>query len=455
MYKLKLNFIEVQEVANGRFPDVLHFFDNEAQVLYLKNGELYGKTTNTPMGEWKNRMFEDEIKIGFDKNMENLELSSISEFGVFGCYKTGNTHKLIIYEMQIDISQYLNSGNIKHSISSPIATFSLNLENPKNTNPEYKGENVLISEDFSHLHPGSKLVFKFQMGDSEDYDMGSFYVDRSSYSVLSENVGVDGRNLIGKALKDQSFGNDNIFSFNTLTEAIRKILIDANINPYKILIENTSKKSGFNFGPNMECLSGLEEIFKATLNWKIEELTDGTIIIGSPDYPGFTRRDRFEFYRDRDIFGREITRDDMDSYRSVCVHDKDFNIKIFKDVVGYTGWNLQSKKTLYVEVPEGTTFEDAEEYANELATRLANVGKVETFTGPFKPYLLIGDEAVIINKNGSEELGLVTEINHRFGKSGFYTDFTVDSGGSIGKGRLVDYINQITKERKTSSRTYE
>lgn len=452
---MKLDFTEVQELSNGKFPDVLHFFDNEAQVFFLKNGELFGKVTDTPLGEWNERIFEEEIKIEIDKNMGNLELSSISEFGAFGCYKTGDTHKLIIYEMQIDISPYLNSGSIKYSTSSPIVTFSLNLENPKNTNAEYKGENILISEDFSYLHPGSKIVFKLQMGDSEEYEMGSFYVDRSSYSILSENVGVDGRNLIGKALKDQSFGNDNIFSFETLTEIIKNILLDANVNPYKILIENTGVKSGFSFQPNMDLLSGLEEIFKATLNWKIEELTDGTIVIGNPSYAAFTRRDRFEFYRDKDMFSREITRDDMGSYRNVCVHDKDFNIKIFKDVIGYIGWNLKSKKTLYIEVPEGTSITDATDYANELAIRLSNVGKIETFTGPFKPYLLIGDEAVIISEYGSEELGLITEINHKFGKQGFYTDFTVDSGGTATKGRLVDYINQITKEPKTSSRTYE
>lgn len=452
---MKLSFTEVQELSNGKFPDVLHFFDNEAQVLFLRNGELFGKTTDTPLGEWSNRTFEDEIKIGFDKNMENLELSSMSEFGAFGCYKTGNTHKLIVYEMQIDISQYLNSGSIKYSASSPISSFSLNLENPKNINPEYKGENVLISEDFSHLHPGSKLVFKLQMGDSEEYEMGSFYVDRSSFSVLSENVGVDGRNLIGKALKDQSFNNDNAFSFNTLTEIIKNILLDANINPYKILVENTSIKSGFSFQPNMELLAGLDEVFKATLNWKIEELTDGTIVVGNPNYAGFTKRDRFEFYRDKDIFSREITRDDIDSYRNVCVHDKDFNIKVFKNVIAYVGWSLKSKKTLYVEVPEGTSIIDTTDYANELANRLANIGKVETFTGPFKPYILIGDEAMIISKDGSEVLGLITEINHRFGKQGFFTDFTVDSGGTATNGRLVDYINQITKEKKISSRTYE
>lgn len=452
---MKLSFTEVQELSNGKFPDVLHFFDNEAQVLFLRNGELFGKTTDTPLGKWSDRIFEEEIKIAIDKNIENLELSSISEFGAFGSYKTGNTHKLIIYEIQIDIGDYLNSGSIKYTTSSPIVTFSLNLENPKNTNPEYKGDNVLISESFSHLHPGSKIVFKLQMGDSEEYEMGSFYVDRSSYSILSENVGVDGRNLIGKALKEQSFDNDNTLSLDTLTEIIKSILLDANINPYKILVENTSIKSGFSFQPNMELLAGLDEVFKATLNWKIEELTDGTIVVGNPNYAGFTKRDRFEFYRDKDIFSREITRDDIDSYRNVCVHDKDFNIKVFKDVIAYVGWSLKSKKTLYVEVPEGTSIIDAADYANELANRLANIGKVETFTGPFKPYILIGDEAMIISKDRSEALGLITEINHRFGKQGFFTDFTVDSGGTATNGRLVDYINQITKEKKISSRTYE
>ena len=110
---------------------------------------------------------------------------------------------------------------------------------------------------------------------------------------------------------------------------------------------------------------------------------------------------------------------------------------------------------MYVNVAEGTSLTDAEEYAEELAGRLSNVGKIESFTGPFKPYIVVGDEAVIIDESGSEELGLITEITHKFGKDGFYTDFTVDSGGTLGKGRLVDYISQITKERTDTSRTYE
>jgi len=83
-------------------------------------------------------------------------------------------------------------------------------------------------------------------------------------------------------------------------------------------------------------------------------------------------------------------------------------------------------------------------YADELAIRLGDAGKLESFMGPIRPHLQCGDEAIIIDQNGSKSLGLITEITHKFGKSGFYTDFTVDSGGTVGKGRLADYIKKIT-----------
>ena len=116
---------------------------------------------------------------------------------------------------------------------------------------------------------------------------------------------------------------------------------------------------------------------------------------------------------------------------------------------------LQANKTLYVNIPEGTSLFDAQNYANQIANSLQFVGKVESFTGPFRPQLVLGDEAVIVGDNGSNTLGLITEITHRFGKDGFYTDFTVDSGGRLGKGRLSDYIGKITKDKTSSSRIYE
>ena len=46
----------------------------------------------------------------------------------------------------------------------------------------------------------------------------------------------------------------------------------------------------------------------------------------------------------------------------------------------------------------------------------------------------------------SVDLGLVTEVTHRFGENGFFTDFSVDSGGTETDGE--DYI--ITRSASVS-----
>jgi hypothetical protein len=138
--------------------------------------------------------------------------------------------------------------------------------------------------------------------------------------------------------------------------------------------------------------------------------------------------------------------DDQSSYRKVCVHDAEWTIEVYEDIATYSGWNLQSNKTLFVQVAEGTSLVNATAIAENLASRLESVGKVETFSGPFRPQLLVGDGATIIDGD-STDLGIITEITHNFGKNGFTTNFTVDSGGRLGRGRLSDYIRVINNQR--------
>lgn len=307
----------------------------------------------------------------------------------------------------------------------------------------------------SLLSPGSKVVFEFTIGDSEPYPIGTFYVDRSNFQLLGESISVDGRNIIGKALGDQSFDDGNLYPFQLLHQTLKDILYNANISPDELLVQNTTVSAGYLFDHNMSYLDGIIEVLKALDNWQLKEIVDGTVVIGSATFAGFAANSSYVFERGKDIFSRNIVRDDQEAYRRVCVHNRDFSIKVYRDVQTYTGWNLQANKTLYINVPEGTTLVDAESYANQIADSLQYVGKIESFTGPFRPQLLLGDEAVIVNSVGPTSLGLITEIIHRFGKDGFYTDFTVDSGGKLGKGRLSDYISRITRDRASSSRVYE
>lgn len=453
---MQLNFEVVREVGNGSYPDLLNFANTQGQIFSVVGGKLHGKPTDKiHNGEWGNITFQDELDISPDTNISHFEVKILQGFGAIGGYKTGDTHKLIIYEFAFEMDKYLNAGSIKHSIDNPISSFTLSLENPLNENPEHPG-NVAVNEGNSLLSPGAKIVFKFGVGDDlTEYEMGTFYVDRSNFKLLQETASVDGRNLIGKALKDQTLDEAHQVGLNYISVIIESFLKHGKLDMNQYLIESTGIRNSFEFKPNMDVLQALEEIFKATLNWKIRELVDGTVVIGSPSYAGFTSNGTYTFYRDKDIFSRDIVRDDMGAYRRVCIHNSDFSLAVYRDVQSYSGWNLQANKTLYVQVPDGTRLSEATAYAAEVASRLESVGKIESFTGPFRPHLICGDEAVIVDEKGVASLGLITEITHNFGKGGFYTIFTVDSGGRLGKGRLTDYIGQITKDRGAGSIGYD
>ena len=440
---MQLEFEVLSEVGIGNYPDVVHFANTQAQVFYLQDGELFGQPTNRiDNGEWENATFQDESNASPDTGMSHLELKVLPGWGIIGGYKTGNFHKMIIYEFAWEMGQYLNNGSIKHS-NDPVSSFSLSLENPDLKDPEKPG-NVAIGEEGALLSPGSKLVFKFSTGDTEEYELGTFYVDRSNLTLLSETASVDGRNLIGKALKDQTIDENNEYWYDNITNILTQILLSANLTAEQFLIENTSRQNWFNFDPTTTPYKAIEDIRNLMVDWKIEELTDGTIVIGSPNYPWFEKSGIYNFYRNKDIFSRQITRDDAEVFNRVCVHTEGFGIAVYRDIEVYEGWKLQGKKTYYIKVAEGTRLAQIEEYADRLATQLGSVGKIESFTGPFRPHLMKGDEAIINNENGSKALGMITEVTHNFGKSGFYTNFSVDSGGKLGRGRLSDFIKRIS-----------
>lgn len=266
---------------------------------------------------------------------------------------------------------------------------------------------------------------------------------------------MDGRNLIGKSLRDQTLNDHNGLVYNAISVILENILQYSNLNHDQHYIQYDGSGRSFTFDPDMNVYAALEEILKTMVTWKMEESLDGRINIGESDYGEFPNKTTYSFLRDKDIFSRSIRRDDESAYRKVCVRDRDWNIKIYRDVQSYSDWNLQSNKTLFVEVPVGTSLSNATSIADEIASRLESVGKVEMFTGPFRPFLLIGDGAEIIDSEGTTTLGLITEITHSFGKSGFITSFTVDSGGRVGRGRLVDYISMVRGEKTAGSIVYE
>ena len=445
---MELIFENVAIVGQGNFPDFVQFEKTEGELFFLNEGLMYGKPSDRLNGDFSSPDWYEVENISppGETGISNLELKTLPGFGIVGSYKTPTAQKLIIYEFQHDISDYLASGTVRHSIDNPISSFTLTLDNPDLKDPEAPG-NIAISEDKGLLNPGGKIQFFYGAGDVDpEFEMGQFYIDQSDFTLMSETASVDGRNTIGKVLADQTVDEDNEYWYAAISTNIQKLFDAADIKQDYALIETTTEQGWFSFTPNTDLLTALEGMLETLPSWRIRELSDGTIVVGSPTYAGFDTPGIYTFYRGQDVFSRQITRADAQSYRRVCVHTEGFADYVYRDVEAYTGWNLQANKTLYVQVSSGLRRAMLVTYAEELALRLKDSGKLESFVGPIRPHLQPGDEVIIIDQNGSKSLGLITEITHRFGKGGFYTDFTVDSGGTICKGRLIDYITKITTD---------
>lgn len=445
---MELIFDNIAIIGAGNYPDFVQFEKTEGQLFFIQDGKLMGTPSEELDGDFSSPIWRDTDDIAPDTNMTNFELKVLPGFGIVGSYKNGDVHKLIIYEFEFIMDQFLDSGSISYSIDDPITKLNISLKNPLTENPEHPGNAALseLGNDNNLLAPGARIKINFGAGaEDPDYEMGTFFVDRSNFNLLESLISADARNTIGKVLKDQTLDEKNEFWYQPISESIKQLFIDAGLGADKYRIETTTVSRWFTFAPNTKFFSALETMLEALPQWKIVERTDGVIIVGSPTYSGFDTPGTYTFQRNKDIFSRQIVREDDQAYNRVCVHTSNFEKAIYRDVKSFKAWNLQSKKTLYVQIAEGLKYSDLASYAEELATRLEGVGKIESFRGPFRPHLQCGDEAIIQNQNGIEEsLGIITEIDNSFGIQGFYTDFTVDSGGTVGKGRISDYITKIT-----------
>lgn len=453
---MQLTFEEVAVIGSGVSPDFVEFPRTEGQLFFLDNGDMYGTPSRRLNGYYDNPVWMDTVNVTppDTPGIVGFELKTLQGFGIVGTVYNSEVQKLLIYEYQQDISKYFAEGSIRHNIENPISTFTATFDNPIDEDTEYT-EQVILNEHKGLLSPGAKISFHVRIGEEEPVEMGTFYVDTTDYKVKSETATVDGRNLIGKILKDQTLNEMSNTGYKTVTNLISDWLGYCGLSQEQYLVETTVEARRFKFEPSKTVLQAIEEVLKTMVDWKIEQDVDGTIIIGSPEYAGFPQRSTYTFNRGEDIFSRNIKMDDAEAYRKVCVHDKDWNIEIYELVQSYSGWSLQSNKTLFVQVPDGTSQANAQSIARELASRLENVGRIETFTGPFRPQLMVGDAARIVEPTGQVSLGLITEVTHTFGKNGFTTTFVVDSGGRLGKPRLKDYIQKIQQSTSSGSIAYE
>lgn len=97
---MKLNFEVVEQIEADKHPNLVHFWDNQAQLFYTKNGQLFSKTTRIVNGEWNNLEFLGERRLlnNEDGYIENFSLLGLYGNIVIGSYTTDNDQKMFVYE---------------------------------------------------------------------------------------------------------------------------------------------------------------------------------------------------------------------------------------------------------------------------------------------------------------------------------------------------------------------
>lgn len=425
---------------SGVVGGVVHYYDGTAQSLFNSNG-LKTQFAEIVNGHWGSANWSDEhainnesyVDIGFDHPYNGI---------MFGAEVSGGNVYFVRYLYAMDCTDLISSGNISYKNDSAAVQFKANIMNINE---------AIFMDDATLYQPGAKITFNIIVGEEEPYAMCVAYLDSVDYNINSATVPISGRNSIGFKLMQSTF--DDVTEISGAThQVVAKIMEMAGVVNYVVQEMHDSRKHEFK--PDQTLMSGLEQVCDLNFDWKIAELPDGTVIVGSTSFVSnyqtngyyifkmYERGEGSAFAINRSLFKRKVKRSCDAAYTKVRITGRDADgndlVPVIVPVENYSYWNIPRYKTYHESAPDGLTQNELQSYAEDVAARLQLVGIGEEFTCSLQPQLLIGDVAAFDNGDDTmTPLGIVTDVKHSFGKSGFTTDFATDTGGLLVNSRAA------------------
>lgn len=342
---------------------------------------------------------------------------------------------LLRYEYEKRLDYFIMSGSYREQVDNPITQTNLSIIN--------LGRSVFLS-DASIFSPGARVELGFTAGNSSVYPIATSCIDEIGYDVLSDTVSISARNAIGYYLAQQTFDED-LVSEGNISGIVRGLLEYAGIPASKYSVQTVDEELAIGFSVGETVLSALQKIadhlsqFDAAMLsklWRMVELPDGRIVCGYDDYvAGFLPNNEYVFDAYHDVFRYSVSRCADGAYTQVRLTGTDADGEAlepeFEDVPHNEAWNLGEHRIYHASVSDVTQDELARMARND-ALLLADVGDVSSVSMNLQPQLVCGDYArMLFPDETAEAVGIVTEVTHRFGKSGFFTDFTADKAGGV------------------------
>jgi hypothetical protein len=433
---MTLTFEYTLDAGAGLYPQVIHTSDNLLRFIYLTaDGTVAGSTANPVLGLYDSLTYTEIGRISPDEMVSYPSIKKVAHYGAYGFWSAEGDHRFVMYMLPTDITNSFIDGSVKFSIGSEVSQMSCTLLNIKG---------ALLNRYRAFVTPGTKMELYFSLGSSGEITLGIFYIDRASVSYPDEKVSVSARNAIGKLLKEQTFNEDNTFEETTLQLNLQEILRLAEVEDF--FVGDNTKAWKLRFEPDVTILDGIKRVISLLDGWKVDETANGVIGVAAATDARFDQPAVYTFERDKTCWSYSVEYDDSEAVSRVCVTCADPENTVYATVPRSKWWVQPSHRTTYVTAADGATLAEITAMAEELAQAIAISGRQESFAGIFTPQLTIGDEVRILSGANTETLGIVTDVAHNFGRGGFYTAFTVDSGGRKGKARLSDLIGQASEK---------
>lgn len=398
------------------------YFDALCQSFYIDSGQIRTQIASLELGQWQNLIREDELIIS-ETGYGLLDIEHHFNGLVAGSAQHNADVVLLLYEYMLDVSTWLKDGSWQMQPDNPIKAGRVTIKN---------ADIRRFSDDaYTLFSPGSRLRFMFRAGDSDLYQIGMMHIEESPFSDDGTEFSFAGSNPIGFQLAKQTFDERTAYA-GERTAVITQMLLDAGIPLHMMIVQADTTAVSWTFKDSDTYLAGLTTACQAS-DWYLDDLPDGRIIIGNLAFMRtYIVTGIYEFHRGSNVISRQVNRSTQGVYSRVCVRRGGaIPSSVYADIPYFNGWFLADHRTYYYDVPDDTTDLDMTRISAQLVEGMQYTGIIEQFVGPFRPWLQIGDVAVVTGGTAPRIAGIITDISLEFGESGFFTRFVVTSGGTI------------------------
>lgn len=444
----------------GNCGGTFEFFDTEAQVVIIRNTDdaLISTYDTVDLGQWFDSVWENNLRIGnfglsqfVPRHGYNGEIWAVgitptlvaAETGRFPTPSTPAGFYLYRYKYYHDLTNYISRLDTNEQSENPIKDAGLTLKN--------LGEGD-INKTSSLFAVGSRMVCKIGMGTSSKVYFATVFLDEIDWEAEAETMRITGRNALGYFLADQTFDETRTFTGTRIT-VLQDMLTGTGINMAKVIIDPSGTvASNPTFAPTETILSGLNYVLDVW-GWKVKELPNGNIIIGTPTFLETYAPITVHSLNSDEAFMRGINQSSDGAYSRIALQSYINEITgppivpawtrtVFKDINYLDSWVLGSRRTLYISVLDDMAEVDMETLADEYAKAYQYIGINMTRELSIHPEISTGDPFEISDLVDGQFMvtGIITNVVHTIDiDAGTARTFlSVNSGGTVVIGSTIE-----------------